>query len=59
MHAQMILFLDDDANFALQSPSIIDNMISVKITSQADHILRESVLKHMVHCPCSTDVKDR
>ena len=55
VHAHIIIFLDEAAKFSLQDPSNIDKLISAEIPStQASH-LRELVLKHMIHNPCSAD----
>ena len=54
VHSHIILFIDQDAKFALQDPLQIDNHISAEIRPPSDHSLRETVLRQMIHNPCNS-----
>ena len=59
VHAQIISFLDDVTLFSQQDPSKIDNLISVEIPLITSPHLREFVVKHMIHAPCSNHPDSR
>ena len=53
VHAHIIIFLDVATKFSLQDPANIDKLISAQIPPVNSPHLRELVLKHMIHVPCS------
>ena len=53
VHAHIIVFLDIATKFSLQEPANIGYLISAEIPPATSPHLRELVLKHMIHAPCS------
>ena len=49
VHAQIIIFLDQESNFSLQGPTNIDRVISVEISPVASPHLRGLMLKY-IYC---------
>ncbi len=59
VHAHIILFLDNESKRDLEDPEDIDKVISAEILSEADEILSESVVKHLIHCLCTDNINER
>ena len=53
VHAHIILFLDQTAKFSLQDPLELDKFISAEIPPNSTPELRNTVLRHMIHKPCT------
>ena len=53
VHAHIILFLDQSAKFSLQDPLEVDKIISAEILSNSTPELRNTVLRFMIHKPCT------
>ena len=53
MHTNFVAFLDEKFKFSTQKPTNIDNVILAEILSDTFPHLRELVLKHMIHYPCT------
>ena len=59
VHAHIISFLDDATKFSLQVPTVIGNLILVEIPPATSPHLRELVLNHTIHAPCSDNTDSR
>ncbi len=59
VHAHIILFLHEEAKRALENPEQVDKFISAEIPSQEDPALREAIIKHLIHRPCTHDSNAR
>ena len=53
MHAHIVVFIDQEANYSMQGPSNIDKVISDGTPSDTLPQLQELVLKHMIHYTCT------
>ncbi len=49
VHSHIILILDEPPKSSLRNPDRIDELISAKIPSEEDVVLRNQVLKNMIH----------
>ncbi len=56
MATQIILSLHENAKRALENLDRVNEIISAEIFSQKDPALRQAVLKHLIHKPCTDDV---
>ena len=52
VHSQIILILDEPSKSSLRNPDRIGELISAEISSEEDAVLRNQVLKNMIHKPC-------
>ena len=59
VHAHIILFLHEEAKRSLENPEQVDKVISAEIPRQDDPILRQAVIKHLIHRPCTHDSNAR
>ena len=53
LDAHIFVFLDQEAKFSTQEPINIGKVISAEIPSDTLPHLRELVLKHVIHYPCT------
>ena len=52
VHSQIILILYDPSKSSVRNPDRIDELISAENLSEEDAVLRDQVLKNMIHIPC-------
>ena len=52
-HANIILLMDQPAKFSLQDPLEADKFITAEIPPYSTHELRSTVLRHIIHKPCT------
>ena len=53
VHSHIVLILDEQSKSSLRNLENINKIISAKILAEDDTDLREQVLKHITHLPCS------
>lgn len=51
-HARCIIFLYESLKATLLQPNAVSSIISAKISSDANHGLRNATMKHNVNNPC-------
>ena len=52
VHSHIILIVDEPSKSSLRNPDRIDELISAEIPSGEDAVLRDQVLKSMIHRAC-------
>ena len=55
LHAHIILFLHENSKKDLENPERVDAILSTEIPAEDDPILRNAVIKHLIHKPSTHD----
>ena len=55
VHSHIILILDDESKNKLRDPEGVDKIVSAEIPPESAGLVRDRVLKHMIHRPCTED----